>query len=137
MTETPGERTSAATPKRRNLTRLGLVGVGLGIGLMLAPATVDAAVNYFDTTQTVTTTPNRTLAACPAGTRVTGGGAGPLPSSSYDSRSSSEYQLTGSFPAGNGWQATATVVRGSYSSSSGWSYRSSYYNPKVFAICAK
>lgn len=133
MTESPVEGVKAATPKRRNLKRLGLVGVGLGIGLMLAPATVDAAVNYFDTTITVKGT---SVANCPAGTRLTGGGARLTELGYLDYKDSVEFELTSSYPSGNSWRGTALKKTGRLTNT-GWSYGSHLANPEVHAICTK
>ena len=107
---------------------VGLVGIGLA-----APATVSAAVRYFRVTRLVT---GSGTASCPSGWKVTGGGAAALPSNSFGSYSSDEYQLTGSYPSSTtSWRATATRVHGTYSSYSGWKFYTYSYNPSVRAIC--
>jgi hypothetical protein len=115
-------------------TTLVTAGVGVAAGLALAPTTVQAAINYFDTTKVVTSTSGSV--SCPSGWRLTGGGAGPLPSDRYSSLSSDEYQLTDSYPSSNGWRASATRVHGTYYSSSGWKFSTYTYRAKVYAVCA-
>ncbi|MGZ4598408.1 MAG: hypothetical protein ACXVYY_06100 [Oryzihumus sp.] len=111
---------------------VGTVVVLLGVGL-LSPSAVNAAVRYFSTT---TTHYGTGWATCPYGTKVTGGGVGQISSNYYGSSSSDEYALTGSFPSGNGWRATATHVHGTWYSSSGWRFSSYSYSPPVYVICA-
>lgn len=107
---------------------VGLVGIGLA-----APATVSAAVRYFSVTRIVS---GYGTATCPYGWKVTGGGALPLPSDTFYSSSSDEYQLTASYPASlTSWVAKATRTHGSYSSSSGWKFYTYTYSPSVRAIC--
>lgn len=108
-----------------------LIGV-LGVALaLLVPATQSASPQFFSTTQTFSGS------RCPYGWKLTGGGAGPLPTDSYSSLSSTEYALTGSYPSFSGWRATGTVTRGYYSQSSGWRFTTSSYTPRVYVVCAK
>ena len=94
---------------------------------------VQAAINYFDVTKTVT---GYGTAYCGSGWKVTGGGAYQLPSDYYSSYSSTEYSLTGSWPtSSSSCKATGTKVQGSYSSSSGWRFTKYSYSPKVYAVC--
>jgi hypothetical protein len=107
---------------------LGVVAVALAL---VVPETQSAGPQFFSTTKTFTGS------RCPSGWKLTGGGAGPLPSDSYSSFSSIEYTLTGSYPSAFGWQATGTVTRGSFSSASGWRFSTSSYTPKVYVVCAR
>ena len=107
--------------------------VGLGAGLLMAPTSVQAAVNYFDTTKTVYGTGS---ASCGAGWRVTGGGVETLPGDRYGTSTSDEYSLTGSYPSSStAWRGTATRVHGTYTSSSGWRFGTYSYSPRVYAVC--
>ena len=107
---------------------VGLVGVGLA-----APATVSAAVRYFSVTRIVS---GYGTATCPYGWKVTGGGALPLPSDTFYSSSSTQYQLTASYPSSlTSWAAKATRTQGTYSSTSGWKFYTYSYSPSVRAIC--
>jgi hypothetical protein len=112
------------------------VAVGMILGMLFAPQAVQAAVNYFDTTRVVTA---YGYVACPSGWKVTGGGVYSLPSdssgSTLGSPSSTEYKLTGSYPYGQGWKATARKTNGYYSSYSGWRFYTYNYSPRVYAIC--
>ncbi|MGO4599991.1 hypothetical protein [Terrabacter sp. 2RAF25] len=108
-------------------------GLGIAVGILVSPPAVQAAVNYFDTTRTVS---GSGAVSCPYGWRVTGGGVASLPSDYFGSYSSREYTLTGSMPYGNGWKATAKQTNGSYSTYSGWRFSTSGYFPQVFAVCA-
>ena len=114
------------------LKKVALIAVGLTIGLAVAPATVEAAVNYFDVTKTVSGSGS---VSCPSGWKVTGGGVASLPANSFGSSTSDEYQLTGSYPTSNGWSASATRVHGTYTSYSGWKFYTYSYTTKVSAIC--
>lgn len=119
---------------RTVLSKASLVVGGLVAGLAISPSAVQAAVNYFDTTRIVYGTGS---ASCPSGWKLTGGGAGQLPSDTFYSSTSDEYSLTGSWPyMSNSWRATATRVHGSYSSYSGWKFYTYSYSPRVYAICA-
>jgi hypothetical protein len=109
------------------VTTLGLVGVGLA-----APTSVSAAVRYFSTTRTVSSTGS---VYCPSGTKLTGGGVATLPRDYYGSNSSDEYQLTGSYPSSNTWRASATKTHGSFSSTYGWRFTTTNHSPTVYAIC--
>lgn len=112
-----------------------LILLGVLVGLGISPTAVQAATNYFDVTKTVIATGT---AYCGSGWKVTGGGVGPLPVNYYGSAYSDEYTITGSFPSnGNAWRATATKVRGVYSSSSGWRFSRSSYSPRVYAVCTR
>lgn len=105
--------------------------IAVAIALVI-PATIQSAgPQFFSTTRTLSGS------SCPYGWKLTGGGAGPMPSDSYGSFSSTEYALTGSYPSVSGWRATGTVTRGSYSSSSGWRFSTSSYTPRVYVVCAK
>jgi hypothetical protein len=107
--------------------------VTLAVVAVMAPSTVQAAVSYFHQTVTVT---GYGTARCPAGYKVTGGGAFPLSSDVYASYYSYEYQLTASFPASpTTWQANATEIMGNYSRTSGWTFDKQNYSPRVTAIC--
>lgn len=112
----------------------GVLLLGIVLGLMLSPVTANAAIKYFSTTVTVR---GDGYANCPSGSKLTGGGVETLPSNQYGTSSSSEYSLTGSWPSGNSWRATAIEVRGSFGSSSGWRFSNSRYSPKVYAICTR
>lgn len=107
--------------------------LGIAIGILVSPPAVQAAVNYFDTTKTVSGTGS---VACPYGWRMTGGGVASLPNDYYGGSISREYALTGSMPNANGWKATAKQTNGSYSTYSGWRFTTSPYSPRVFAVCA-
>jgi hypothetical protein len=96
---------------------------------VVVPVTHSAGPHYFSTTKV-------TSGYCSYPWKLTGGGVAPLPSNYYGSSSSTEYALTGSYPSGSSWRATATVTRGYYSSSSGWRFSTSSYTPRVYAICA-
>lgn len=111
-----------------------LTAAGILVGSFFAPSVATAAVNYFDTTKTVSGSGYGTV-SCPSGWKMTGGGSGTLPENRYSSTSSDEYYFTGSYPTSNGWKATATKVHGTYSSSSGWRFSSSSYSVTVYAIC--
>lgn len=84
-----------------------VVGAGLiALGAVSVPTAVNASVNYFDATRTVSGTGT---ASCSHGWKVTGGGAETLPPDSFGSTTSYEYKLTGSYPASTTtWKATAT-----------------------------
>ena len=107
---------------------VGVVAVALAL---LVPATQSAGPQFLSTTRTISGS------SCPYGWKLTGGGAGPLPSDSFSGSTSTEYALTGSYPTGSGWRATGTVTRGSDSSSSGWRFSTSSYTPRVYVVCAK
>jgi hypothetical protein len=113
-----------------------MVGIALALTVvaMLAwsPA-AQAVVNYFDVTKTVYSSTGRV--SCPSGWKVTGGGVATVPRPTYGSTYAYEYDLTGSYPYGNGWLATATKTTSRYSSSNGWTYSTTSYSPKVYAIC--
>jgi hypothetical protein len=117
---------------RGRAARVTLVASGVIVGTALAPVTVSAAIKYFSATRTVS---GYGSAYCPGGTKLVGGGVQTLPSNYYGSTSSREYQLTGSYPSGNTWRASAVETDGSYSSSSGWHFNSHSYTPQVSAIC--
>jgi hypothetical protein len=110
-----------------------VIAVAIAGGVVVAPTAAQAAINYFDTTSIKTSSGS---VSCPSGTKITGGGF-KLPNNSYYSQSSTEYQITGSYPSGNSWQATATRVTGSYSSTKGWTFNTRDYSPSVYAICVK
>lgn len=111
-----------------------LLTAGVAAGAVMAPSSVQAAINYFDTTKIVNGTGS---VSCPYGWKLTGGGTYPLPSNYYGSSSSDEYELTGSYPASaTQWKGTAHKVHGSYTSSYGWKFSTYSYNPRVYAICA-
>lgn len=118
---------------RKRATYAGFTALGIAVGVLVSPPAVQAAVNYFDTTKTVSGTGT---VSCPFGTRMTGGGVASLPDDYYGSYSSREYMLTGSMPNANGWKATAKQVSGSFSSSRGWTFRTSSYSARVYAVCA-
>ena len=120
---------------RKDRLKLAIVAAAAaGVGMLASPPAVQAAVNYFDTTRIVTGTGT---AYCPSGTRVTGGGTYPLPADYFGSSSSTEYAVTGSYPASTtSWKATGTRVTGSYSSSYGWRFTKWSYSPRVYAVCA-
>ena len=99
--------------------------------LVLPASTHSASPNSFSTTRTFSGS------SCPYGWKLTGGGAGELPRTSYYSSSSTEYTLTGSYPTSYGWRATATVTRGTYSDYSGWRFFTSSYTPQVYVVCAR
>lgn len=106
--------------------------VALVAAALLVPSSAQAAVHYFSTTKTVT---GIGKASCPSGYRVTGGGA-ELPADASYSNSSSSYKITYSRPVSDvAWEARGAVLRGTYSSYSGWRYRSETYAAKVYAIC--
>jgi hypothetical protein len=107
---------------------LGVCAIALSLAVIV-PATRGAGPHYFSTTRV-------TSGYCPYPWKLTGGGVASLPRDYFGSYSSTEYQLTGSFPSGSGWRATATVTHGYYSSSSGWRFSTSSYSPQVYAICA-
>ena len=109
----------------------GVIAVALALAV---PATQSAGPQFFSTT---TVRSGFGFAGCSAGSKVTGGGVSTLPQDRFSSRSSTEYALTGSFPSGSGWRATATVTRGDYTDSTGWFFRTSEYTPRVFVVCAK
>jgi len=112
-----------------------LILAGFLAGTLLAPQSVQAAINYFDTTKTVSGTGS---VSCGYGWKVTGGGAYPLPSDYYGTSSSDEYKLTGSYPLSSGsWTATAKRTHGTYSSYNGWSFSNWPYSPRVYAICTR
>jgi hypothetical protein len=119
----------------RNLGKsLLLLTAGVAVGGVMAPSSVQAAINYFDTTKIVSGTGS---ASCPYGWKLTGGGTYPLPRNYYGSYSSDEYELTGSYPSSTTqWKATGNKVAGSYSSSNGWRFTTYSYSPRVYAICA-
>ncbi|GAA5017207.1 hypothetical protein GCM10023258_03330 [Terrabacter aeriphilus] len=118
---------------RKRATYAGFTTLGIAVGVLVSPPAVQAAVNYFDTTKTVSGTGS---VACPAGTRMTGGGVGSLPDDVFGYTSSREYLLTGSMPNANGWKATAKQITGKYSDANGWTFRTTSYSAKVFAVCA-
>ena len=100
--------------------------------LVVPASSPSAPTAFFSTTRTFP------FSSCPYGWKLTGGGAAELPRSTYFSSSSTEYALTGSYPSGlNGWRATATVTRGTYSDYSGWRFFTSSYSPRVYVVCAK
>jgi hypothetical protein len=116
-------------------TKIATVIAVIAVALALVvPATQSAGPQFFSTT---TTRSGFGFAGCAAGSKMTGGGVATLPQDRFSSRSSTEYALTGSFPSGSGWDATATVTRGDYSDSVGWSFRTSSYTPRVFVVCAR
>jgi len=99
--------------------------------LLLAKTSADAYV------YTSTTRSGYGSASCPSGYRVSGGGFD-MPSNYYSNYSSTEYSIKYSKPTyGQGWQAYANVVRGSYSSSRGWSYSSSTQSINTYAVCMR
>lgn len=99
-----------------------------GAAVVAVPTAVSAAPG----TRTVSGSGS---ASCPSGYVVAGGGF-TLPSDSYSSYSSTAYAIRSSGPtSATRWAATASVVRGSYSSSSGWRYTTSSYAPQVKAVC--
>lgn len=57
-----------------------MAAVGLLVGLVLAPTTVRAATNYFDTTKLVSGVNHAT---CPTGWRLTSGGVSKVPDDSW------------------------------------------------------
>ncbi|XGX79046.1 hypothetical protein LQK93_01845 [Terrabacter sp. BE26] len=118
---------------RQRVKYVGFTAVGVAVGLLVSPPAVQAAVNYFDTTKTVSGTGT---VSCPYGWRMTGGGVAALPNNYYGSTSSTEYVLTGSMPYGNGWKAAAKQIKGSYSSYSGWRFSTFSYSAQVYAVCA-
>jgi hypothetical protein len=109
-----------------------LLAGGVLAGTMLSPVAVNAAVKYFSTTRTVS---GYGSANCTGTSKLVGGGVQSLPNNYYGSSSSREYQLTGSYPSGNSWRATAIETDGTYSSISGWRFTSRSYTPRVSAIC--
>jgi hypothetical protein len=116
-------------------TKLAIVVGVLTVTLaLLVPATQSAGPQFFSTTIARS---GFGFAGCAPGSKVTGGGVATLPRDNFGTSSSTEYALTGSFPAGSGWSATATVTRGSYSSVSGWRFTTTAYTPRVFVVCAK
>lgn len=116
------------------LLKTALVTAGIVAGLALSPTTVQAAVNYFNTTKIVS---GYGSATCPDGWKLTGGGVESIRPDYFGSSSSTEYELTGSWPYGTRtWKATGTKVVGSYSNASGWSFNTSGYAPRVHAVCA-
>src|SRR3954447_6687460 len=120
---------------RTHLKALLMLVVGVVAGVLIAPVSVQAAINYFDVTKTVSGTGT---ASCGYGWKVTGGGVSTLPSDYYGSLSSDEYAVTGSWPSSaSAWKATGTRVHGSYSSSSGWRFTKYSYSPRVYAICTQ
>ena len=120
---------------RNRVTSLLLVLVGLAAGLVLAPSAVQAAINYFDATKTVS---GNGVASCGSGWKLTGGGVYTVPANYYGSSYSDEYSLTGSYPTTSGWKATATRVHGTYYSGSGqWSYSKYTYTPTAYAVCTQ
>jgi hypothetical protein len=117
------------------LRALALVVIGLVCGLLLAPQSVQAAINYFNETKIVYGSYGS--ARCPYGWKLTGGGA-KLPGDSYYSSRTTEYKLEESYPSSSTtWRATGTKVSGSYSSSYGWRYTDSNYYPRTYAICTR
>jgi hypothetical protein len=99
---------------------------------LVSPASTHSAnPSFFSTTRTFSSS------SCPYGWKLTGGGVAELPPNSYYSFASTEYALTGSYPTGFGWRATATVTRGTYTNSSGWRYSTSSYSPRVYVVCAR
>lgn len=117
------------------LRNSGLVVAGIIAGLVVAPTTVQAAVNYFDETKLVSGTGT---VNCPSGWRLTGGGLKTLPSNSYGSSTSREYVVTGSYPySATSWRATGKQIYGTYSSTNGWRFSTLNYNPSVVAICTR
>jgi hypothetical protein len=107
---------------------IGVCALALSLSIIV-PATRGAGPRYFSTTKV-------TSGYCSYPWKLTGGGVASLPGDYFGTSSSTEYALTGSFPNGSGWRATATVTRGYYSSSSGWRFSTSSYTPRVYAICA-
>lgn len=114
-------------------TAAGLAGAtGLAAGLLVAPATVQAAINYFDVTRVVHGTGTAT---CPANWKATGGGA-IAPADTFSSLTSHEYVLKSSVPYGTtGWKATGTRTNGTFSSSSGWRFSTTSFQPTVYVVC--
>jgi len=108
--------------------------IAAGLAVFVPVNTQAAAPTYFSTTTTVS---GSGTAYCSSPWKLTGGGAGPLPGDAFYSTTSTEYALTGSYPSGSTWRATATITRGIYSTSTGWSFRTSSYSPRVYAICAR
>src|SRR4051794_41938969 len=80
---------------RTHLKALLLLVVGVVVGVLIAPASVQAAINYFDVTKTVSGTGT---ASCGYGWKVTGGGVSTLPSDYYGSFSSDGEARTGPPP---------------------------------------
>jgi len=121
---------------RGTKTKIGMaVAAAFLLGVAVGPGSVQAAVNYFNETRTVS---GYGSANCPYGWKVTGGGVASLPSDYFTSSSSTEYKLTGSQPNYNGWKATAKVTRGSYSSySDEWRFYTSSHTPNVYAVCTR
>jgi hypothetical protein len=120
---------------RKQLKPLLLIVAGVIVGVLVAPQTAQAAINYFDQTQRVSGTGT---ASCPSGWKVTGGGVASIHSDYFGSYSSDEYSLTGSYPTSTTqWRATANRVHGTYSSSSGWRFSNWSYSPTVYAICTR
>lgn len=111
-----------------NKVLIGACALALSVAVIV-PVTQGAGPHYFSTTKT-------TSGSCSSPWKLTGGGVASLPNDYFGSSSSTEYALTGSYPSGSSWRATATVTRGRYSSSSGWSFSTSSYTPHVYAICA-
>jgi hypothetical protein len=107
---------------------IGACAITLSIAV-LVPVTHGAGPHYFSTTKI-------TSGYCSSPWKLTGGGVASLPSDYFGSTTSTEYTLTGSYPSGSSWRATATVTRGYYSTSSGWKFSTSSYSPHVYAICA-
>ena len=122
------------------IKRVGIVAAVVGTAgvLALAPPAVQAAVNYFNEKQIVTG--NLGFSACPTGWKLTGGGVAQLPADEFTSSGSldttTEYRLTGSYPQGNTWKATARYTYGS-TFSGDWSYSSYTYIPQVYAVCVR
>jgi hypothetical protein len=99
--------------------------------LLLTKTSADAYV------YTSTTRSGYGTVYCPAGYRVSGGGYD-MPSNSYGSTYSTEYTIKSSKPvSGQGWQARATKVSGSYSSYSGWRYYTSTQSINTYAVCMR
>lgn len=122
---------------RKRHLKLGVVAVAsLSLGMLISPAAVQAAVNYFDTTRIVNGTGT---AYCPSGWRVTGGGFYPLPAGyDYFHSSSAEYVVTGSYPySATSWRVTGKGIYGTYNAATdSRTYRTASYSPKAYAVCA-
>jgi hypothetical protein len=103
----------------------------IGIAIVLAPVAVNAAI-----TGTVVKTGTGSV-TCSSGYRVSGGGFS-IPANSYSNNFSTEYVILSSKASSTtSWSATGLVIRGSYSTSSGWRYSKSNYSPAVSAVCIK
>lgn len=68
---------------------------------------------------------------------MTGGGF-KVPNDNFGYSTSAEYKVTSSAPYGAGaWKATARVIKGTYSSTRGWTFSAYNYTPYAYALCTR